>query len=62
MYMEGGFIQSEIDPGSVSLASYIHAIYGLLYQADSQNILMIGCGGGTLGCFPNTVVMLRSWM
>lgn len=48
IYMEGGFIQSEVDPDSVSLASYIHAIYGLLYQADSQKILMIGCGGGTL--------------
>ena len=48
IYMEGGFIQSEADGDSVSLASYIHAIYGLLYQADSQKILMIGCGGGTL--------------
>jgi len=47
-YNQGGFVQSEADADSVSLASYIHAIYGLLRQTDSQNILMIGCGGGTL--------------
>ena len=48
IYSQGGFIQSEADGNGTSLASYIHAIYGLLSQADSQNILMIGCGGATL--------------
>src|SRR5659263_249568 len=48
IYSQGGFFQSEADCNGISLASYIHAIYGLLYQAESQNILMIGCGGGTL--------------
>ena len=48
IYSQGGFIQSEADRDGISLASYIHAIYGLLYQAGSQNILMIGCAGGTL--------------
>jgi spermidine synthase len=47
-YNQGGFVQSAADNNGVSLASYIHAIYGLLCQADSQNILMIGGGGGTL--------------
>jgi spermidine synthase len=48
IYSQGGFFQSEADGSGISLASYIHAIYGLLYQTESQNILMIGCGGGTL--------------
>jgi spermidine synthase len=32
----------------VSLAVYIHAMYGFLRQAKSRLVLMIGCGGGTL--------------
>jgi spermidine synthase len=47
-YNQDGFVQSEIDGNNVSLASYIHAIHGLLCQAKSQDVLMIGCGGGTL--------------
>jgi spermidine synthase len=39
---------SEADGNGVSLAEYIHAMYGLLRQAKSRDILMIGCGGGTL--------------
>ena len=33
----------------MSLAAYVHAIYALLAQSQAQQILMIGCGGGTLG-------------
>ena len=40
--------QSEADSNGVSLSYYIHALYGLLRQAGSRNVLMIGCGGGTL--------------
>jgi spermidine synthase len=40
--------QSEADHSGISLAAYIHAIYGFLREAGSQNVLMIGCGGGTL--------------
>jgi spermidine synthase len=40
--------QSEADRNGVSLAEYIHAMYGLLRQAKSRDVLMIGCGGGTL--------------
>lgn len=40
--------QSESDSNGVSLSYYIHALYGLLRQAKSRDVLMIGCGGGTL--------------
>jgi hypothetical protein len=46
--------QSEADHGGVSLAAYIHAIHSFLRQSGSRNVLMIGCGGGTLA------TMLRS--
>ena len=39
---------SESDRYGVSLAEYIHAMFGLLRQAKSRDVLMIGCGGGTL--------------
>lgn len=48
-YIQKGANQSTTDRNGVSLDSYIHALYGLLQQADAENILMIGCGGGTLG-------------
>ena len=47
-YMQGGCCQSEADRNGVSLASYIHALYGLLFQAKARKNLLIGCGGGTL--------------
>jgi SAM-dependent methyltransferase len=40
--------QSHADKNGVSLAGYIHAIHGLLQQARCRDVLMIGCGGGTL--------------
>ena len=40
--------QSLADRKGISLAPYIHALYGFLRQADAKNILLIGCGGGTL--------------
>jgi SAM-dependent methyltransferase len=39
---------SESDSEGVSLADYIHAIFGFLVQAKCRDVLMIGCGGGTL--------------
>ena len=39
---------SVADKNGVSTADYIHAMYGFLRQAKSQQVLMIGCGGGTL--------------
>jgi len=40
--------QSDADRDGVSLAGYIHAMFGLLLQARARRVLMIGCGGGTL--------------
>lgn len=48
LYRQGEWYQSEADAHGVSLAPYIHAIYGLLLQAGCRDVLMIGCGGGTL--------------
>lgn len=49
LYDQLGCAQSEIDRDGVSLASYVHAIYGLIKQIQAREVLMIGCGGGTLG-------------
>ena len=40
--------QSSCDAQGISLADYIHAIFGFLRQARCRDVLMIGCGGGTL--------------
>jgi SAM-dependent methyltransferase len=40
--------QSVADKNGISLADYIHAMYGFLRQAKAREVLMIGCGGGTL--------------
>jgi spermidine synthase len=39
---------SAADKNGISLGEYIHAIYGLLRQAKARDVLMLGCGGGTL--------------
>jgi spermidine synthase len=49
VYNQQGCDQSEADGNGVSLASYVHALYGLILQAQAEDVLMIGCGGGTLG-------------
>jgi spermidine synthase len=36
------------DSRGISTADYIHAMYGFLRQAGCRDVLMIGCGGGTL--------------
>jgi spermidine synthase len=48
IYMHGDAYQSEADCYGISLASYIHAIYGLICQMDARSVLLIGCAGGTL--------------
>ncbi|HWU26485.1 MAG TPA: fused MFS/spermidine synthase [Rhizomicrobium sp.] len=48
IYDQDGSSQSEVDRAGISLAPYIHALYGLLDQAGCRAVLMIGCGGGTL--------------
>jgi SAM-dependent methyltransferase len=47
-YWYGGAHQSVADAHGISLADYIHAIYWFLRQTRARNVLMIGCGGGTL--------------
>jgi len=36
------------DRHGVSLAEYIHALFGLVRQKRARHVLMIGCAGGTL--------------
>ncbi len=48
IYELGGANQSYADSNGTSLASYIHAIFGLLSQAKAHNVLLIGGAGGTL--------------
>ena len=45
--------QSAADGDGISLADYIHAMYGFLRQSRARNVLMIGCGGGTLATMLN---------
>jgi SAM-dependent methyltransferase len=47
------FNQSAADRDGISLADYIHAMYGFLRQGKARNVLMIGCGGGTLATMLN---------
>lgn len=47
-YLQGDVEQSMADADGVSLADYIHAIFGLVLQAKPKTALLIGCGGGTL--------------
>jgi spermidine synthase len=39
---------SEADRNGVSMADYIHAMFGFLRQMKARRVLMIGCGGGNL--------------
>ncbi|MGH6880686.1 MAG: spermidine synthase [Hypericibacter sp.] len=48
-YCHGDHYQSEADPNGISLAGYIHALHALVAQTAAKDVLMIGCGGGTLG-------------
>ena len=47
-YWQNEYHQSAGDARGVSAADYIHAMYFFLMQAQSKDVLMIGCGGGTL--------------
>lgn len=48
MYELEGYGQSAADADGISMASYIHALFGLLSQAKSRNVLVLGGAGGTL--------------
>jgi len=47
-YWQKEYHQSAADAHGVSTADYIHAMYFFLMQAGTRDVLMIGCGGGTL--------------
>lgn len=47
-YWQEDYNQSAADRNGVSTADYIHVMYGFLRQTDAKDVLMIGCGGGTL--------------
>lgn len=47
-YCQGSWYHSRADRSGISLAGYIHAIYGLLLQVPAERILIIGGAGGTL--------------
>jgi SAM-dependent methyltransferase len=47
-YWQKEYHQSAGDARGISTADYIHAMYFFLRQARSKDVLMIGCGGGTL--------------
>ncbi len=47
-YWDGRTNQSEADENGVSLADYIHAMFGFILAVKARDVLMIGCGGGTL--------------
>jgi len=47
-YWQGEYHQSAADSHGVSTADYIHAMYYFLMQVQARDVLMIGCGGGTL--------------
>ena len=49
IYRQGHCHQTEADANGISISAYIHALFGLLHQSNSRDVLLIGCGGGTLG-------------
>ncbi len=47
-YWQKEYHQSAADARGVSTADYIHAMYFFLRQVKAKDVLMVGCGGGTL--------------
>ena len=47
-YWQASDHHSVADRFGISLAPYIHALFGLLAQKRSHRVLIIGCGGGSL--------------
>jgi len=49
VYEQAGEFQSESDRDGVSLATYVHALFGLIWETKAKSVLLIGGAGGTLG-------------
>jgi SAM-dependent methyltransferase len=47
-YWQKEYHQSAADGRGISTADYIHAMFFFLRQVKAKDVLMIGCGGGTL--------------
>jgi spermidine synthase len=47
--------QSVADRNGISLAEYVHALFGLIRQKRARHVLMIGCAGGTLATMLSAV-------
>jgi len=47
-FFQDGAHQSVADENGISLADYIHAMFDFVFQSGARDVLMIGCGGGTL--------------
>lgn len=47
-YWQASDHHSVADNFGVSLAPYVHALFGLIRQKRSRRVLIIGCGGGSL--------------
>jgi spermidine synthase len=47
-YYQNGCFHSQADKNGVSICVYIHVIYELVLQSMARDVLIIGCGGGTL--------------
>lgn len=47
-YWQASDHHSVADRFGISLAPYIHALFGLLWQKKPRKVLIIGCGGGSL--------------
>jgi spermidine synthase len=47
-YWQDSAYQSEADHRGISLAAYVHALHSFIRQRDGRDVLLIGCGGGTL--------------
>ena len=67
LYRQGSCHQSEADGHGVSLAPYIHAMFSLVRQLGAKSVLLVGCGGGTMGVMLDrlgvsvTIVDINSW-
>jgi spermidine synthase len=47
-YFQDKCSHSQINAEGVSTCAYVHVMYSIIRQAKAQNVLMIGCAGGSL--------------
>ena len=47
-YYQEECFHSQINAEGISTCGYVHVMYSVIKQSQAQNVLMIGCAGGTL--------------